>query len=200
MKITYNGKQSEFSPRQQKKLDARFAKLAKLLDRREEKAAHVVLTAERHLQKAEINVRYCGNPLTAFHSDPDVPTAIIGAIEKLEKQILRYREKRRETHREPAGKVAVRNGMASPNGRAAASKAPASTPAKANPSPRKAAPAPVKSRVYKVEQSRQKPMTVEEALLEMESSQDYMVYRDAGSDKLNVIVRRRDGHFDLIES
>jgi putative sigma-54 modulation protein len=45
-----------------------------------------------------------------------------------------------------------------------------------------------------------KPMTLEEAMLEMEASQDYMVYRDAQTDKVTVLMRRADGHFDLIES
>jgi putative sigma-54 modulation protein len=42
-------------------------------------------------------------------------------------------------------------------------------------------------------------MTVEEAVLEMDKSQDYLVYRDAQTDKVSVLLRRRDGHFDLVE-
>ena len=44
-----------------------------------------------------------------------------------------------------------------------------------------------------------KPMTLEEAMLEMEQGSDYVVYRDAEKEKVSVLVRRRDGHFDLIE-
>jgi hypothetical protein len=43
-------------------------------------------------------------------------------------------------------------------------------------------------------------MTLEEALLEMTKNDDYMVYRDAEKECVSVLVRRRDGHFDLIES
>ena len=43
-------------------------------------------------------------------------------------------------------------------------------------------------------------MTLEEALLEMEKDRDYLVYRDAETDRLAVLVRRRDGHFDLVEA
>ena len=43
-------------------------------------------------------------------------------------------------------------------------------------------------------------MTLEEALLEMETQVDYVVYRDSDRDCLSVLVRRRDGNFDLIES
>ena len=44
-----------------------------------------------------------------------------------------------------------------------------------------------------------KPMTLDEAMLEMEQDQDYVVYRDAEKERVSVLVRRRDGHFDLIE-
>jgi hypothetical protein len=29
---------------------------------------------------------------------------------------------------------------------------------------------------------------------------DYVVYRDAETDRVNVLIRRRDGNFDLIEA
>jgi len=42
-------------------------------------------------------------------------------------------------------------------------------------------------------------MTLDEALIEMEKRPRVMVYRDADRECLSVLVRRRDGHFDLIE-
>ena len=45
-----------------------------------------------------------------------------------------------------------------------------------------------------------KPMTLEEALLEMEAGPNYVVYRDSDRDCLSVLLRRPDGHYDLIES
>jgi putative sigma-54 modulation protein len=47
---------------------------------------------------------------------------------------------------------------------------------------------------------RRKPMTLDEALLEMEKGRDYLVYRDAETDRVAVLVRRRDGDFDLVEA
>jgi hypothetical protein len=43
-------------------------------------------------------------------------------------------------------------------------------------------------------------MTLDEAILVMDKSRDYLVYRDAETDKVSVLVRRRDGNFDLVES
>jgi hypothetical protein len=34
----------------------------------------------------------------------------------------------------------------------------------------------------------------------MEDGREYLVYRDAEKECVSVLVRRRDGHFDLIES
>jgi hypothetical protein len=34
----------------------------------------------------------------------------------------------------------------------------------------------------------------------MEASQEYLVYRDAQTDRVTVLMRRSDGNFDLIES
>jgi hypothetical protein len=43
-------------------------------------------------------------------------------------------------------------------------------------------------------------MTVEEAMLALEDGRDYVVYRDAENDKLRVLLKRSDGHFDLVEA
>jgi hypothetical protein len=43
-------------------------------------------------------------------------------------------------------------------------------------------------------------MTLDEAMLEIEKDGDYFVYRDAQKDCVSVLLRRPDGHFDLIES
>ena len=46
MKITYTGRQVELAPAQLKKIEAQFAKVGKLLDGREEREAHVILSLE----------------------------------------------------------------------------------------------------------------------------------------------------------
>ena len=56
------------------------------------------------------------------------------------------------------------------------------------------------AQVYKIKPAqKRKPMTVDEAVLEMDKTRDYLVYRDAQTDRVSVLVRRRDGHFDLVE-
>jgi putative sigma-54 modulation protein len=179
MKVSYKGVQQELPPKLQEKLDAKFSKLSKLLERRGEKEAHVVLTTERHLHQAEITVQYYDHQLVGIGADPDLFTAMQAALEKLEKQAVKQRSKWREKSR--------RSDISEPEGEAA-------------PAP-EAEPVQPAQRVFRVNHHEQrKPMTLEEALLEMESDRDYLVYRDAEKECVSVLVRRRDGNFDLIES
>ena len=186
MKVTYTGKSTEFTPNQQSKLEQKFTKLGKLLDRRSEKETRVVLTTERHLTHAEITVQYFDHQIVCVGSDPDVATAVLDAVDKLEKQILKQQAKWRDTKRtgtkeqwpeggpgpeeehELAGSVQVDGGAA--------------------------------RRVFRIDHhERRKPMTIDEALIEIED-RTYVVYRDAETDRVCILVRRDDGHFDLIEA
>jgi len=182
MKISYKGVQKDFPPKVQEKLDAKFSKLSKLLERRGEKEAHVVLTAERHLHHAEITVQYYDHQLVGLGSDGDEVTALSTALEKLEKQALKLREKWREKSRR-----SDINGSDETDGVEAASAGAADEVAG--------------KQVFRVDHhERRKPMTLEEAMLEMEDDREYFVYRDTDKQCVSVLVRRRDGNFDLIES
>ena len=45
-----------------------------------------------------------------------------------------------------------------------------------------------------------KPMDIEEAVLQMDLMEDnFLVFTNAQSDRVNVLYRRRDGHFGLIQ-
>ena len=95
MKLTYTGKEKEFTEEQQAKLDARFARLGKLVERKGEKKAHVVLKSTRHENKAEITMNLHDHPLVGIGSHSDIFHALTEAAEKLEKQIHKIVEKQR---------------------------------------------------------------------------------------------------------
>ena len=173
MKITYTGRQVELAPAQLKKLEARFAKIGKLLDGLRECEAHVILSLERRTHQAEATINYYGRQLVGAGSSADLFTAIHSAAEKLEKQAIKARVKWRDAKRGP---------------RQSAPEAPAEKGPESE------------SRVYRVDHhEKRKPMTLDEAMLDMEKGRDYLVYRDAETDRVSVLVRRRDGHFDLVE-
>src|SRR3972149_245956 len=52
----------------------------------------------------------------------------------------------------------------------------------------------------KTKQSRVKPMTPEEAVLQLELiGHDFFVFKNVDSDDVNVVYRRRDGNYGLME-
>jgi len=176
MRVTFTGRQVELAPAQLKKIEARAGKLGKFLDGKEEREAHVTLGLERGRHTAEITVNYFDHPLVGAAANTDMFTAIHGAIEKLEKQAIKVRTKWRDNKRTPRQQVAEPAALDS------------------SPSPQNGA-----KRVFRVSNQRRKPITLDEAILEMEKDRDYLVYRNAEDDRLSVLMRRRDGHFDLIE-
>jgi putative sigma-54 modulation protein len=180
MKVHYTGKLEKLSPALERKLTARFGKLGKLLDRKSEKEAHVILTSERHLHRAEITVNWYDRPLVGVESAKDSYTALVNAIDNLEKQILKLRARWRDTKRGSGARL-----KNAPLVEAAPPPSPEETGAQ----------------VFRVNnRAARKPMTVEEALLEFDERHDYLVYQDSDTDRTSVLVRRRDGNFDLIES
>ena len=72
MKVTFTGRQEPYTPAQKKRLDAKLAKLAKLMDSRGgEREAHVILTSERHLRRAEITVNVHDHPMVGLAAEGD---------------------------------------------------------------------------------------------------------------------------------
>jgi putative sigma-54 modulation protein len=170
----------ELAPAQLQKIKARMDKVGKLLDGKGEREAHVVLSHERHLHRAEITVNYHNHPLACLGENADLFTAIHASIEKLEKQAIKVRAKWRDTKRAPRRTVAE---------------------AESGPAPAEPSSETEEKRIFRVNHlERRKPMTLDEALLEMEKGRDYLAYRDAETDRLAVLVRRRDGNFDLVEA
>jgi putative sigma-54 modulation protein len=184
MKITYTGRQVELAPAQLKKLEAQFAKIGTLLDGKHECEAHVVLSLERHLHHAEATVRYFNHQLVGLGSSSDLFTAIHSAAEKLGKQAVKARTKWRDTKRTPHKATSEVEQEKPPEVEVEAE--PETGP---------------EARVHRVNHhQKRKPMTLEEALLQMDKNRDYLVYRDAETDRTSVLVRRRDGNFDLVEA
>ena len=188
MNVHYTGKQGVLTPQQQRKLDAKYAKLGRLLDRSggSDKEVHVILTTERHLNHAEVSIKLGGHALVGLASDAEQFAALTTAVDKLEKQVLKLRTKWRDTKRTPTRAFEEEEEAAEPVGPLAGEVEVESGE---------------QVKVFRVDHhARRKPMTMEEALLAMGGERDYFVYRDAETDRLAVLLHRRDGHLDLIEA
>jgi putative sigma-54 modulation protein len=192
MKIIYSGKTKEFTPDLEDKVSAKLSKLSKFVERRGEREVHLTHQTERHLHRVKLTMNFYDHGLVGEGADPDLPTAVNHAIEKLEKQLREARTRWRDTHRDAK---TVRSGKSwEGNAKPAEPERVERASKTSNGTGRK-------PKIFRVNYTEdRKPMTLEEAILELEKDGDYVVYRDSSKDCLSVLLRRSDGNFDLIES
>jgi len=190
MNIAWSGKQEFLHPTQQKSLETKVAHLSKLLDAdgKGEKQAHGILNQHKNQHRAEITMHFLDHHIVGEHIDSDQYTAINVALEKLEKQIMRVRDKRRDTKKGPRegwDKGAAANSViAAESATESLFRAPASNG---------------KPQLYRVFPGETKPMSAEEALVEIEPGDPYMVYLNSATNRPAIILRRADGNFDVVE-
>jgi putative sigma-54 modulation protein len=127
--------------------------------------------ADHHVAEATVWTK--GPILRARESSSDMKASIDQLTDKLLRQVKRYREKR--SRRQQGRSTATTNGGARP----AAESEPL---------------------IVKTKQFAVTPLTPEEAVLQLELvGHDFFVFRRAESGEVNVVYRRRDGRFGLIE-
>jgi putative sigma-54 modulation protein len=125
---------------------------------------------------AEATVWTKGPVLRARETSADMKASIDQLVSKLERQVKRYREKRRVAPRRHA-RV----------GAEAAEAAPLEAPGD-------------ETAIVKTKQFAVTPMTAEEAVLQLELvGHDFFVFRNAETEAINVVYRRHDGDYGLIE-
>ena len=194
MKLICSGKTKEFTPEIEEKISARINKLSKFAEQRGEREIHLTHQSERHLHKVEIVMNFYDRSLAGEGADADLLTAVNQSIEKLEKQLVKMRQRWRDTHRDPKTVRSTKEGWEQ-SGRDNAEIEPPPSTRKPNGNGVLRKP-----KIFRVNYTEnRKPMTLDEAILEMDDL-DYFVYRDSGRGCLSVLVRRPDGNLDLVES
>lgn len=180
--------------------------------------AHVRFTNERGLFVAEVTLISGGMITRGEERTDNARAAFDSAVEKLERQLKRYKDKvqsrgRRQDNRDDAAGAVINpsevegiatatigaagngaagngngNGGASNGGSAAASVVEATDSGVAE------------EVVVRVKRFALKPMTPEEAALQMDLlGHSFFVFRDATSNDVSVVYRRRNGDYGLIE-
>lgn len=196
MKIVYSGKTSGLSEPDQKKLERRLQKLARFVDMKKgEREAHVSLRLEKRVYRADVSVLYKGEVLATASEGADAFTVTGSAVEKLERQLVRSREKRQDTRKRAAvrddkrGKAVVTPEVLAPSFTAVENDA------------EEDAASGSKVTIHRVNHlARRKPLTVDEAVLAIRKNAPYMVFRDTEREGISILIRRGDGEFDLIET
>jgi putative sigma-54 modulation protein len=180
MKIEYTGRQTEVPAAAKAAVERRLAKLGKVLHGITH--VHVVLVSDKHRMIAEVTVRSPHLTLTAVDESDDLALAAGSVTDKLIRQAQRHvgkvRTRKRVGSRRPGG---MWSGVLGPE--ASASEGVAAAP-----------------RVIHTRRFLPKPMTIDEAALELGADgEDLVVYRDAATDRVHVLYRRKDGQLGIIE-
>jgi len=178
VRLQVKGRNVEVSPSIRSYAEEKLGKLSKQLA--DPTQVELELTVEKNPSIADNHVAEAtiwtkGPTLRAREASMDMKASIDQLVDKLERQVKRYREKRREEPRRQA-----RNGQ---------------VPEPGIPVAGEGEPSIVKTKQFAV-----KPMTPEEAVLQLELvGHDFFVFRNEGSNDVNVVYRRRAGDYGLIE-
>lgn len=180
MTIVFTGRKADLTPILKAFAEKKLSKLERILH--ESPDVHVVLTQEKHRHRVEILVRARVGKLTARGQAAEMREALGEAIDRILAQGRKHHEKMARGRKRRSVRESARGGplaTAVPDGVRGEPDGPAIVPMGRVPV---------------------KPMSVEEALLLMQDSpHPFLVFRDADSQQVSVIFRRRDGHFGLIE-
>ncbi len=131
--------------------------------------AHVVLTVEKFRHQADVTLSVDGTMIKAMEETEDMYSAIDQVMDKIEKQVKRHLSKLRKRRPESEVEEAVPEDE-------------------------------MEEPIIEVERLVAKPMDPEEAAMQLGlTNQDFLVFRNAKSQEINVLYRRKDGNLGLIE-
>lgn len=143
--------------------------------------AHVVLSVEKFRHIADVTIMADGIKIKGQDQTEDMYSAIDMVVDKIERQVKRFRQKlknRKAKDRVTAKEVRIDVIAAE-----------AAEEAEGMP------------QVIRVEQVFAKPMDVDEAVMQLElAAEQFLVFTNAATEKLNVLYRRDDGHYGLLET
>jgi len=170
MKVNVSGRNINVTDSLKDYAEKKVGKIAKYLDG--EVDAQVTMSVEKDRHIVEVTMPVNGMILRGETETHDMYTSIDLVADKLEKQLEKYKTKLSRS---------VRKGF------------------KANGSAEKAV-VREESKVVKTKRFALKPMDQDEAIMQMELlGHDFFVFTNAQTQLVNVIYKRRDGNYGLIE-
>jgi len=173
MKIRIVGKNIEITNALKSIVEKKVSKLEKYFS--ENISATATLSVERNLQKIEVLIPFNNVMLRAEEKNGDMYSAIDLVIDKLEGQIRKQKTKLQRRNYEDS----LRFQNISSYEDDSKSEEPT---------------------IVKTKRFAMKPMSEEEAVLQMELlGHDFYVYKNSNTNQVNVLYKRNDGNYGLIE-
>jgi putative sigma-54 modulation protein len=176
MEIHLSGRGVGVSPALRRRVETKVAKVTRFLPKITE--ARIVLGLERYRHVAELTLQAKGTTLRAEAAASDFYAAVDLALDTLERQVRRRKDRLRSRKPRPSRRTPVPS---------AGFAAPGSAPAE-------------ESSAVVVRRLSTKPMSVDEALEQMREWKDpVLVFTNARSRAVNVLHRRADGQLELVQ-
>lgn len=177
MNITITGKNIEVSDYLSGLITKKVSKLDKYFP--EDTAANVTLGVERNRHIVEITIPHQGGIIRSEETSGDMYASVDNVLSKLEKQIVKHRTKLEKSLR--AGAFKANEPVY----------ADAFTQDELDGEP---------ARIVKMKRFDIKPMTVDEAMLQLEMlGHSFYMFTNGDTNQINVIYKRKDGNYGLIE-
>lgn len=170
MQVNIRAKNLEVTPALREYLQKRLSKFEKIINAQE---ATATFTITKDKQKVEITIPLSGIFIRGEEETYDMYNSIDNVVEKLESQVHKYKTRLLKRHR----------GLA-----------------KDLNSPSTGAEDYIDELPVKIKQFPLKPMPVEEAIMQMNLlGHNFFVFTNSENNNVNVIYRRNDGAFGLLE-
>ena len=172
MKLNFAGKNMEVTEALKEVTSKKLKRLDKYFNKGVE--GNVVYSTERNWKILEITIDLPGTILRAEEASDDMYAAIDKAVDVLERQIRKYKTKLQR--RQQTGKtIRFENVMPLEEEKE-------------------------RPRIVRTKRFAMKPMSAEEAVLQMELlGHNFFVFRNAESEEVSVVYKRKDGNYGLIE-
>ncbi len=179
MHLTITGRNMEVSPALREYAQEKVGKMEKYLPKIT--SAHIILAVEKYRHIAEVTIQAYGFTLKGVEDTGDMYSSIDQVMDKIEIQARKLKDKLKDKNKGLAGE------------QQAAAAAGEGKDASASSGER--------PRIVRSEEFDPRPMTAEEAAMELElSAAVFKVFVEARSNKINVLYRRENGDFGLIET
>ena len=176
MKITFKGKHIEVTEAMRNHIEKRLSKIERHFDHILE--VIVTLSVEKNRQIVEATLQASRALIRAEEETDDMYTSIDKVVDKLERQIQKYKEK----YFQKPYSGSERKGSVNEGANIEDSEL---------------------DRIAKIVKTKRfaiKPMSVEEAAMQMDLlGHNFFVFANDNTNKVNVLYKRKDGNFGLIE-
>ena len=171
MKIKIAGRHTDASPALRDYVIEKTEALERFFDRII--SVDVVLSVEKERQIADFHAHLTNRKrINAREESTDMYASIDKAIDRLKRQLVKFKDQLQDVKDRSSGGIQTDESEEAIPGK----------------------------RIIRSEAYFQKPMTVEEATLQLEAiEKEFLVFVDIETDEIAIIYRRRDGNFGLIE-